>query len=145
MKIWPVFIALMLLVVGCGPYDPKSQEDLGACYKNEFDALPPSSVSSLQARQMVIRDWGAQWLQFNADKATIDALLQKGFERISKEQFMGKTVSKYTPQWWPSKNNNLTAFYYHPSWKRRFVGSNVAYLAHDEAHKRVCFMSEGIE
>jgi hypothetical protein len=110
-------IAIVALLLGCGPYDPKKVNDLADCYRAEFGTLPPAGVTVIKARQMVIRDWGAQWLQIHADTNLIDAVILTNFtKQKSAPAGFGSSKSGYTPDWWVLPPSEQLEFYTCAQW-----------------------------
>ena len=136
-------VVASILIGGCGgTSEPTTAKDLAECYKTEFDTPPPATVGSLQAKQIVVRDSGGQWLRFTADAATIDSILARGFHPSDQDTFSRNTGGANTPSWWRPSPDRVTAFYFHPNWKKHFGAnsSSEAYLAHDANKKLVYFM-----
>ena len=137
-------LATVIFVAGCGSsYEPTSQKALADCYKSEFKSAPPATVGSLQAKQVIVRDAGRQWLRFAADSATVASILKNGFESSDEREFLRETGGASIPAWWSPSSDHLTSFYSHPKWTKHFGKDSQgrAYLAHDANTKLVYFMS----
>ena len=131
-------------MAGCGgTYEPTSAKALAECYKSEFDTLPPATIGSLQAKQVIVGDSGRQWLRFTADATTIASIVSKGFEPSDETQFLSETAGGNMPAWWHPSSDGLSKFYSHPKWTKHFGedAQGRAYLAHDANKKLVYFMS----
>ena len=141
----PVLLA-SLLIVGCGPYDPKSASELAQCYQHEFNAPPPGTVKVLNARQMVIRDWGAQWLQLQLKEDALEAvLLTNGFTRAKSPPVQFTTVDRYTPDWWRPSPPEAFDYYEHSNWTKGTWGSSRAVLAFDRSRGIAFFRCDRID
>jgi len=124
------WLVLLLLVIGCGPYDPKSGPDLSRCYQAEFGTLPPPGITVLNARQVVIRDWGAQWLKIQASSNLIDSVILKSFTKDSHPpQRFARVKERYTPDWWVLPPRNELEYYTCDQWTRGTFHSSSAGIA----------------
>lgn len=140
-------LATALLMVGCsGSHEPTDAKTLAQCYQSEFGSAPPSTVSSLQAKAVIIGDAGTQWLRFTADSTTISSIVSGGFSAASRVQFMSETTNTNSPVWWKPSSDHVTKFYSHPKWFKHLSRSEgSAYLAYNETTKVVYFMSSAGE
>lgn len=136
-------IGLCTLLVGCGPHDAQSARELSQCYRQEFEAEPPNGVFVLSARQMSVRDWGAQWLKIQAETNAIDAILLKKFKRqTSPPEQLASAKSKHTPDWWILPPPSQLEFYTCQNWTRGTWHSSRAVIAVHRADGIVFFYCE---
>jgi hypothetical protein len=128
------------LFAGCGPYDPKSPSALVQCYQTEFGTPPPPKIKVLNARQMIIRDWGAQWLRLEVKDDALEAvILSRGFRKIKDPPKEFTSADRYTPQWWQLSPIAAFEFYENPNWTKGSWSSSRAVLAVDRA-RSVAFL-----
>lgn len=144
MKLWFfTFVFGCGLLVGCGPYDPKAASDLAQCYQAEFGELPPAKVKVVNARQMVVRDWGAQWLRLEVSGDALDSVvLSRGFKRVAATPRQFASVERYTPKWWQLSPGSSFEFYEHTNWTKGTWSSSRAVIAVDRASGVVLFLCD---
>jgi hypothetical protein len=139
-------VILAALLAGCGPYDPKSAGDLSKCYAAEFGAPPPSGITVLKGRQMVIRDWGAQWLQLHADTNLIDSVILKSFTRQgTAPSGFSSPKDRYTPDWWMLPPSEELEFYTCNHWTRGTFRSSCAGIAVHRASAMIYFRCDRVD
>lgn len=122
------------------PVDISEPKDLAGAYKYEFGTLPPSDVSNLQARQVVVGDSGAVWLRFNASAATIEHLTKK-FSPSNAEKF-GESQNANSPNWWKPEIDQIDSYYSAENWSPYFE-SSTASLAINRTKGAVYFCHRG--
>jgi hypothetical protein len=93
-------IVALILFVGCGPHDAESASELADCYKADFGTFPPAGIIVENARNIVIGDWGSQWLKIHADATLIDSVILKDFARQNSVPSDFTSKQRYTPPWW---------------------------------------------
>ena len=141
-----IILAFFALLVGCGPYDPNAPGDLAKCYQAEFGALPPAGITVVRARQMVIRDWGVQWLQLHVQTNLIDSIVSKSFVTAkSAPRGFGNTKDRYTPDWWVLPPSEQLEFYTCDQWTRGTFHSSSAGIAVHRATGMVYFRCDRID
>jgi len=144
------FLALLVLgcvlFTGCGPYDPKSASDLAQCYQAEFGTSPPPKIKVLNARQMIIRDWGAQWLRLELkDDALDEVILSRDFQKIKEPPKEFTSIDRYTPDWWQVSPIAAFEFYQNPNWTKGNWSSSRAILAVDRTRNVAFFRCDRID
>lgn len=127
-----IFLLTCALLTGCGPYDPKSASSLAQCYKEEFGTLPSPKIRVLDARQVVIRDWGAQWLRLELKEDALESVvLAKGFTRSKFTPDEFTRPGPNVPDWWKVTPIDSFEFYEHPDWTKGTWSTSRAVLAVD--------------
>ncbi|HEY1121270.1 MAG TPA: hypothetical protein VGE67_06700, partial [Haloferula sp.] len=117
--------------------EPSSEKGKAACYETEFGALPPASVTHIQAKQVMIGDSAQAWLRFEATPEVVDSLLKR-FAPSDRYTFNANSGGGNTPGWWKPDSDHLTAFYVAEGWRKDFGGSH-AVIAHDAGKRLVYF------
>jgi hypothetical protein len=126
-----------LFLVGCGgTYEPKDAKGRAECYRMEFGSLPPTGVTNIQGKQVVVGDAAGAWLRFETTPATVDSLL-KSFASTNRQTFDHYSGGANTPTWWTPDRDRITVFYRVSGWRKDF-SSSYAVIAHD-AEKRVVY------
>ena len=144
-----LFLAIICLIVvlslsGCGgTSEPTDTATLAKCYATEFGTVPPSGVTNLRAKQVVVGDAGGAWLRFEVDSNIVSQIISNRFVPSDRTSFsIYSSPSGNTPGWWKPEADSLTAFYINNQW-RPGSNSSIAVLAHDAAH-RVIYFHHGI-
>lgn len=132
-----LILSAALAMLGCS-YEPSDEKDRAECYKTEFGTLPPSGVTNIQAKQIVIRDAAGAWLRFEATPEIVDSLLKR-FGPSDRGVFNENSGGDNTPEWWKPDGDHVTVFYEAEGWSKDFSNST-AVIAHD-AEKRVVYFS----
>lgn len=93
------------------PYDPTTPAELQNAYKADFGALPPTGVTVLKSRQVVIADSGGQWLLLKATSEEIDRHIAMGFRRTEAppSDFRGDAGAN-APAWWQPPTGRLELY-----------------------------------
>ena len=102
------------------PYDPTSPTELGEAYRADFGALPPSGVTVLHARQVIVGDAGAQWLLLKASPEEITrhiALFGFTCHITSDPAFDGRAGAN-APPWWTPPAHGLE-LYENTNWTKQ--------------------------
>ena len=131
--------AVALTLCGCGgTSEPTDATTLARCYATEFGTEPPSGVTNLRAKQVVVGDAGGAWLRFEADSNVVLQIISNRFILSDRSIFISDSGGGNTPAWWKPEADSLTVFYINNQWRS---GSNysVAVLGSDEVHHVVYF------
>ena len=126
-----------------GPVDYHSQQDLIDAYRTEFGEVPPSDVSGIEARQIVVGDSGAAWLRFRASSGTIDDLLSR-FSASDRGVFSQAAYGANVPSWWTPDTDKIDLFYTADGWSNHWSHST-AYVGVDRAKGILYFHHSGID
>ena len=126
-----------------GPVDYHSPQDLTAAYRTEFGELPPSDVSGIKARQIVVGDSGAAWLRFRASSGTIDSLLSR-FSASDRGTFSQAAYGANVPSWWTPDSDKIDLFYTADGWSEHWSHST-AYVGVDRAKGILYFHHSGMD
>lgn len=141
-----LWLTVLLWATACGPYDPKATVDLAQCYRAEFGTVPPPGITILQARQMVIRDWGAQWLKIQAASNLIDSVLLTQFKKEPHPpQEFAARKDRYTPDWWVLPSSAELEFYRCDDWTRGSFHSSRAVIAVHRSTGMVYFRCDRVD
>jgi hypothetical protein len=136
------FAALLALVMWIfGPADYSDPSDLAQAYRTEFGIDPSADVRDVHARQSVVGDSGAAWLNFRASKNTIDSLLVR-FVSTNRATFDRSGKGGSVPGWWKPNINGVELYYVSENWSKSFSHS-VAYIGVDREKQIVYFCHIG--
>jgi hypothetical protein len=135
----------MLTLSGCGgTSEPTDPATLAQFYATEFGSSPPSGVTNLRAKQVVVGDAGGAWLRFEASSNIVSQITSNRFTKSDQMSFQiyGNPDGGNTPDWWNPQPNTLTAFYINMQWR---PGSNysIAVLGY-AASNHVVYFHHGI-
>lgn len=124
-----------------GPADYHSPQDLAAAYRTEFGDPPPSDVTDMRARQVVVGDSGAALLRFRASSQTIDGLLAR-FVASDRGTFAKAGSGGNVPSWWTPDVDKVESFYTADHWSK-FFSYSTAHIGIDREKSIVYFYHSG--
>ena len=133
------------LFAGCGPYDPKSAADLAECYKVEFGAPPPAGITVIKARQMVIRDWGGQWLKLHAESNLVDSIILERFTKTKGAPHAFRSGGANAPDWWILPPADELEFYRADEWTKGSFQMSSATVAVHRSSGTVFFRCDRVD
>lgn len=119
------------------PTDITSKMALLEAYQLEFGQWPTESVTDIRCRQYAGFASVSAWMTFNADPATVDALLSR-FKPLNDNSAINSKLDGPTPEWWKPKLDGMTRCYRAENWQEDFLIS-YALLAHDAKKQQVYF------
>jgi len=108
----------LLVYFFCRPYDPTSETELKNAYCADFGVLPPPGITVLKARQVIVGDFGGQWLLLKATPDAIQNHISKGFVGSSNPypDFKGQ-AGPNAPTWWTPPAEHLE-YYENEDWTK---------------------------
>jgi hypothetical protein len=134
-----IWLSIFVVLYGCGgTSEPTDKSTLAKCYATEFGVDPPTGITNLKAKQVVVGDAGGAWLRFEANSNIITQIISNRFIPSDRVTFDSSSGGANTPSWWRPEEDSLTAFFVNNQWTK---GSNysVAVLGYDDAHRVVYF------
>jgi len=119
---WTITITLatvIVLVVGSGtlmyflwrPWDASSEAELKEAYRADFGVLPPTGITVLHARSVVVGDDAVQWFLLKASPEEIEKQIANGFTPAqgAPRDFDGH-IGPNAPRWWKPQISRLRLY-----------------------------------
>lgn len=118
--------------------EPADAATLAQCYATEFGTKPPSGVTNLQAKQVLVVGVAlGTWLRFEANSNLVSQIISNRFTPSDQITFNGNS-GRAAPAWWKPGADSLTVFFINHHW-RPDLEYSAAFLAHDTARRIIYF------
>src|SRR3954451_14621504 len=112
-------LAIAVALSGCGgTSEPTDARALAECYRTEFGTGPPTGITNLRAKQVVVGDAGGAWLRFEANSNIVAQIVSNRFAPSDRVTFSSNSGGGNTPGWWKPEADSLTVFFINNQWRK---------------------------
>ena len=134
----PSLIATAFLLASCHSIDDAAGEKESTAYfKADFPDILLSNTKSIRGRHVLVRDAVGAYLVFQVQAAEATAILSKGFQISTREEFKYVSQSANQPDWWTPTEDGIEYFKCDP-W-RNDMSYTVDVIGFDRKQNRMYF------
>jgi hypothetical protein len=129
---------VFFLLVSCHSIDDADGEkETVGYFKADFPDVGLADTKSIKGRHVFVRDAVMAYLVFRVNPAEAEAILSKGFQAGSREEFTDISEGANRPKWWPASVENMECFKCDP-W-RKDMSYSVAVIGYERDQNLMYF------